>query len=176
MDYITNSICFLSGESFCPTYLNCALWCNHCNLTFIKYWFKSHQLLDPDTTYQNYNYFTSGFLKNGKQKVDKMLKEWGPLIYMHRAYFSWQQNHAGLRVMDCRSLRHKCNYSMCLLWVQLSAQENQIWKSKGLQIQRMETPFIIEQLLWQIKYAELVKKTKQWLRFLRCSFWKGKTF
>lgn len=44
-------------------------------------------------------------------------------------------------------IRHKFNYFMCLLCIQQSAQETQIWESTGLQIQEMGISFIIEQLL-----------------------------
>lgn len=43
-------------------------------------------------------------LKVGKQKVGKILTKYCPLIYMQWTYFSWQQNHVGFRVMDCRPL------------------------------------------------------------------------
>ena len=58
-------------------------------------------------------------------------------IFQLAAKPCWIQGN-GLQV----PIRHKFNYVMCLLYIQHSAQETQIWESTGLQIQEMGISFI----------------------------------
>lgn len=123
VEYIANSMIFFIRTVFffSSSCLSYALWCNYSDLALIKYWLKSHQLPDWNATYQNSRHSHQVSLKMENQQLKRFLNQQCPLIYMQWAYFSWQQNHVGSRVMDCRSLEdinlitlYACSGSSCL--------------------------------------------------------------